>query len=90
MKKTNYMGDSWRNGFYYFLVDNYVVDDDAAGELTRAAMEDKHFPRKSHSRDYIRSYLEDNDYDQAQIDVLDELFDSYIAELYKMAEEDEE
>lgn len=90
MKKTNFMGDSWKSAFYPFLVDNYQKDDSPTGDLTRAVMEDKHFPRKSHNREYIRNYLEDNDYEQEQIDAFEEAFDLYLDELYQMVKEDEE
>ena len=90
MQKTNFMGDSWKDAFYPFLRDNYVKDDSPIGELTRAVMEDKHFPKRSHNRDFIRGYLEEADYEQDQIDGFEEAFDAYTNELYKMMEEDEE
>lgn len=90
MQKVKFMDDSWKSSFYAFLVDEYKKDDSPAGELTRAAMADKHFPRKSHGREFIRRYLEENDYEQEQIDAFDETFDLYMDELWKMAEENEE
>lgn len=89
-KQVKFMGDSWKDAFYPFLVDNYQKDDSPIGDLTRAIMEDKHFPKKSHNREFILNYLEENDFPQEQIEAADECFDLYLDELYKMYEEDEE
>ena len=89
-KPIKLMGDAWKDSFYQFLTDEFKKDDSPIGELTRAAMEDKHFPKRSHNREFIRGYLEEADYEQDQIDAFDEVFDLYMDELWKMAEEDEE
>lgn len=89
-KQVKFMGDSWKDAFYPFLVDNYVKDDSPIGELTRAVMADKHFPKRSHNREFIRGYLEEADYEQEQIDGFEEAFDLYLDELYQMVKEDEE
>lgn len=90
MKKTKFMGDSWKQSFYPFLVDNYIIDEGPIGDLTRAVMADKWFPKKSHSRDFIRNYLEEADYSEDDLEAFDEAFDLYLSELYQMAREDGE